>query len=202
MTRIQRTTPRASRDAEPEAERVPASRDSERRQKELADLADGLQLDQHALDEALIENGVKFHKIADAVALGTSRRDAAADELKEVEAQVDDSIRVGALKEEGGKKPSEDAIRRMITIHKDVIAARLRLRNREEELGRLIALKESYGQRSYAIKDLVSLHLAAYFGTTGKTIRRDVDQAGSEARHMNIRREQTDHRLRSRDEKR
>ena len=182
---------------------TPASRETERRSaSELDRLAEGLGIDQHQLDQELVDNGVKFHKIADAVALATSRRDAALDELKETEAEVDESIRVGIEKDEGKKKPSEDAIKKMIVVHKDTIAARSRLRNREEDLARLIALKESYNQRSYAIKDLVSLHLAAYFGTTGKIVRRETDEQGNEARRAQARKETTDNRLRNREERR
>lgn len=162
-------------------------------------LSEGLSIDQFALDEALVRNGQVFHDVADACALALSRRDAAADELKQTEAEVDQIIRKEATKE--GVKYSEDAIKRMIVLHADVISARQRMRNREEELNRFTALKESYSQRSYAIKDLVSLHLAAYFGTTGKTVRRDVDEQGGEARRSQIRKDQTDHRLRNRNER-
>lgn len=180
-----------------EPSRALAARDA---MPNLRELAEGLSIDQHALDEALIKNGQLFHEIADACALALSRRDAAKDELKVTEAEVDQSIRVGMSKD--GTKLTADNIMRMIIVHKDVVAATARLRNRDEDLARLTALKESYTQRSYAIKDLVSLHLAAYFNTTGQTIRRDVNSAGSDARHAQIRKDQTDHRLRNRDERR
>lgn len=193
--RVQRTTRKEAR--EPiTSERSPLRGPDIEQQ--VRDLSEGLRIDQHALDEALIRNGQVFHDVADACALALSRRDAANDEIKQTEAEVDRLIRQAIA---DGKEPKipEDGIKRAIVLHKDVIAARARLRIRDEELNRLTALKESYHQRSYAIKDLVSLHLASYFGTTGKTLRRDVDEQGAQARRDQIRKDQTDHRLRNQD---
>lgn len=190
--RVSRSTPRTERLSDQPPARPPTP-DFDR-------MVEGLSVDQYALDEELIKNGKNFHAIADAVALATSRRDAASDEIKQVEAEVDRLIRQSMADGSTPKMP-EDGIKRSITLHADVIAARARLRIREEEMNRLIALKESYNQRSYAIKDLVSLQLAAYFGTTGITIRNDVNREGREARHMSIRKDQNEHRLRNRDKR-
>lgn len=149
----------------------------------------GLGIDKHALDDELANNPKVFEEIADALALAISRRDAASDEVKEIMAECDQSIRVGFEKEEK-KKPAEPQIAQMVILHPDVKAAKARLRNREEDVGRLQAMKESYQVRGYAIKDMVSLHLASYFGHTGGSVRREIDEEGREARHMDIRRQQ------------
>ena len=166
--------------------------------KQISEFREGLMIDEHALDRALVSGPQLFHDVCDAVALAISRRDAAKDELKVVEAEVDKTIRAVYADDETKKKPSETQVANEVLLHRDVRDARKTLLRLQEEVERLTAMKESYNQRSYAVKDLVSLHLAAYFGETGGSIRKEINTKGSDARHMETRRNQNEHRLRDR----
>lgn len=123
-------------------------------------LEEGLEIDEHALDDALISQPGNFYATAKELALAVSRRDAASQNVKVEEANADARIRDDAG---DGKKPSEAQILQMIKADPEVIKARAELLEREEQVAMLSALKEAFTHRSYALKDLVSLHLASYY---------------------------------------
>lgn len=147
-----------------------------------------LQIDQDALDEELAEVGQIFQKVGEEIAFATSRRDQAKDELALIMADLDLIVRQDMRQED--VKVTEGSVKAAMLKHPDAQGAVQRLRKREEELMRLKALELSFTQRSYAIRELVSLHLAAYFGTTANVIRHDVNKEGQERRYMDIRRRQ------------
>lgn len=162
----------------------------------------GLMIDKHAIDDELVRGPQRFNDVCDALALAISRRDAAKDELKVTEAEVDKVVRAVYADDETKKKPTETQVANEVLLHRDVRDARQNLLDCQEQVERLGAMKESYTQRSYAIKDLVSLHLASYFGQTEgnmrTSIRQAVNEQGSDARHMETRRSQNEHRQRDR----
>lgn len=126
------------------------------------EMAGGIRIDPHALDECLIQQPDLFYRVSQKLALTISQRDAAKDELKVIESEVDEVIRADAEQEE--KKMSETAIKAAVIVHADVKAQQRHLNDLNAQVGQLGALKEAYMQRSYALKELVSLYLANYYG--------------------------------------
>jgi len=122
----------------------------------------GLSIDKNALDEALLTQTELFYRVSRELANETSRRDAAKDRVKIIEAEVDEMIRLDAAEE--GKKVTESMINSQKLIHKDVRNAYADMIIHNRNVALLTALKESYLQRSYALKELVSLYLASYYG--------------------------------------
>jgi uncharacterized protein (DUF1778 family) len=156
-----------------------------------------LTIDKLALDDDLAEVGAIFQEVGEEIAYAVSRRDEAKDELARTEADVDNLVRRDAV--QTGSKVTDTMAKHAVQLHRDVVGAKARLRNREEELARLQALDRSFTQRGYAIKEMVSLHLAAYFSTTGKTVRHDVESGGRDIRVQEIRRQQATQRNQARD---
>lgn len=125
-----------------------------------------LQFDKNQLDKVLERQGKDFMDVADAVAMAVSRRDAAKDELKEIEAEILLNVREASKKDVGAdgkakKAPTVDEMNAEVFLHPDVKSARNRLRDHEETLKRYEALAESFRQRSYAIKEFVTLEVEA-----------------------------------------
>lgn len=123
---------------------------------------EGIMIDKHSLDECLVQQPDLFFKISERLALVLSRRDAAKDELKVVESEADEDIRQEAI--DNDEKISEAQVKAKITKHASVLKASKRLSALNYEAGQLQALKEAYLQRSYMLKELVSLFLANYYG--------------------------------------
>lgn len=127
----------------------------------ITEMASSIKIDPHGLDDALLEHSGIFYRIADRLALTISRRDAAKDEFKVVEAEVDEIIRDSHAQDE--KRATDKAVAAEVTQHKDVIAAGKAHKKLEGEVLQLTALKEAYLQRSYALSKLCDLYLASYY---------------------------------------
>jgi hypothetical protein len=121
-----------------------------------------ISIDKHALDDCVMQQPELFHRVAEKLALEISLRDEIKDQLSVVQAEVDETIRLEAA--QSSTKMTEGAIKMQITMHPDVVMARSTLAKLNKSVGLLSALKESYSQRSYMLKELVSLYLAQYYG--------------------------------------
>lgn len=130
---------------------------------ELKKLEDGLQINQHALDDALRIHPDLFYKVATELALAISNRDEAKQDLDEVEAKADIDIRAEAARIK--EKTTEKEIESMRKVDKNVIAATDNFAARKLEAAKWTALKEAYEARSYALSKLVDLHLASYYSS-------------------------------------
>lgn len=140
--------------------------------KRLEELEPGLQIDEHALDEALQEQPDLFYRVSKDLALLTSRRDAAKQNVSEVEAQVDLEVRSGAAKRD--EKIPEREVDAQKRLHPKVKAAVAQMLQLNSAVGQLAALKEAFQQRSWVLKDLVGLYIANYYS--------DKSQSGDESR--------------------
>ena len=134
---------------------------------DLQELESALAIDQHALDEALREQPEHFYRVSKAYAMEVSRRDAAKQALGDAEAAADLAVRQEA--QDNDRKITEGEVRATVQTMKQVVAARSRLHALSETAGKLAALKEAFGQRSYALKDLVGLFLANYYTASEHT---------------------------------
>lgn len=128
----------------------------------IAEMQEGLRIDKNGLDEALIAQVQLFSSVSEKLTWEISIRDAAKDSLRVIEAEVDEVIRSDAAEE--GTKITESAIASQVRMHKDVREATAKLNVLNLNVGLLSSLKESYLQRSYALKELVALYLASYYG--------------------------------------
>lgn len=148
----------------------------------IAELEKAMQIDPHALDEALIRQPDAFYRVSQRLALMLSKRDAAKQGLQELEAEVDRDIRKSSALAE--IKSSEAQIKSLVRLDRDVKAAERELLDLNRDVAQWQALKEGFQQRSYVLKDLVSLHVANYFGdsTNSRAINHAKDRQVEEVR--------------------
>lgn len=125
------------------------------------DLEGLLKIDEHALDEALLIQPDSFYRVAKALALAISRRDEAKVLLADEEASVDLKARRDA--EIAGDKITEAEVKQRVRLDKAVGRARGVFMNCEKQVNKWLALKESFIQRSHALKHLVELYIANYY---------------------------------------
>jgi len=97
------------------------------------------------------------------LALLISNRDEAKQNLKEAEARTDAKIRHDA--EVAGERITEKVVESQKLVQRDVLAAKDALFTLEREVGQMWALKEAFQSRSYAIRDLIQLYIANYYGS-------------------------------------
>jgi hypothetical protein len=133
-------------------------------------------IDADDLDGCLVNQPGYFFNAAEAYSAATAERDTAKLELKELVAQLDQDIRREALRLD--EKLSETALSNRILVLPNVKTANRRVLQLSKEADDLLALKEGYVQRSYALKDLTAReisqlnNLGVERGSTGQ--RRDI----------------------------
>lgn len=137
---------RPSREAEPDAGN--------------AELRSNLRIDDDDLDQCLVEQPGYFFNAAEALSMANSEREAKKLELKEVIAELDQDIRRQALENE--EKLSENSIANRLTTLPRIKALQRELLALAKTAEDYAALKDAYIQRSYALKDLVSIQLARF----------------------------------------
>ena len=141
-----------------------------------------LQIDKHAMDDMWLAQPSIVQEIGERVALETSRRDEAKDELADITAVADGEVR--ELHADDDKKPSETAIKNEVKQDLRVVRAQKRLRQLELNVARLQTLSESFRTRKHALQDLTTLWTAGYFTSNSgaaKQARRDTYQSSRDA---------------------
>ena len=126
----------------------------------LAEFRKYLLIDKLALDTEIVRQPSLFFEVSEAFAEAVALRDAAKEELANVDADLDSKAR------KGKEKITEGQVKSFINAsedHTDCVATWL---DAKKEADRLGALKEAFHQRSYMLRDLVSLHNANYFEET------------------------------------
>lgn len=150
-----------------EMHRQPEPRSAEPSYEELEDL---LRIDEHNLSDSRRTHSELFHRVGKQYKRALSRRDEAKLILKRAEAEIDGMVRDEAAAPRRGRngddKPqriTEKEVESQKILHPTVRNATDQLLECEQELGMWEALKESYEQRGYALRDLIRLYLAEYF---------------------------------------
>lgn len=131
-----------------------------------------LKIDKNDLDTALLEQPDIFYRVANEYSLALSRKDQAKTLLDEAEAEADQLIRRDA--EEEKEKISETVVKERIILDPEVKTRRMEYVSWVGLAGRWEAMRDSFTQRSYALKELVTLYATGYFGdVTGTGARND-----------------------------
>jgi hypothetical protein len=121
-----------------------------------------LRIDRNALDVALEIQPDMFYRVSKNLVLCISKRDAAKQELQEIESAVDAQIRRDASI--AGEKVTNPEVESLKGLDKGVLVAKEELAALNLRVGKWSALKEAFLQRSYALKELVALYSANYYG--------------------------------------
>ena len=133
-----------------------------------------LQIDKTELDEELIQQPTLFYKISHELEMILSQRDKAKQHMDVIYAQLDGDYR--AELEEEGEKYTEAVIKNSILIDKEHQASMDEYTKWKEKASVLGALKDAFSQRSYMLRDLVSLTVANYYERESITVGSSQEQ--------------------------
>ncbi len=124
-------------------------------EKRLNSLEGALEIDDNNLDGVVREHPVFFYEVGSLYAELVAWRDTAKDNLSQTRHTINLKVREESAAE--GKKLTESNITALIETDGSVIEAGLELANAAELLGKVAALRDAFTQRSFAIRDIVSL---------------------------------------------
>lgn len=141
----------------------------------------GLLIDKHDLDDEVIRQPSTFYEVCKLYMDAISTRDEMLMRIKEVEADVDDTIRK-QFELEGDKKPTEKAIEKMIRTDERVAKAKRRALRATNEAAKLESLRDSYKMRSHALHELVELYKVNYMITESEGETRKPDKVDRKRR--------------------
>lgn len=126
----------------------------------LSELRAELAIDKTVLDDEVIRQPVLFYAISEAMTEAIAVRDAAKEELATIDAELDHTVRAKFASLE---KYTEAMVKNGIQTsvkHQKAFTAYL---DAKVAADKLEALKDAFKQRSYMLRDLVSLYSANYF---------------------------------------
>ncbi len=130
----------------------------------LADLKLHLAIDKSMLDDEVVRQPVLFYNISEILTDAIAMRDGAKEELATVDAEMDNVWRNKLTKTHD--KVTEKMVQNWVqssSEHKRAFQAYLKAKTYADKL---LALKEAFQQRSYMLRDLVSLYSANYYETS------------------------------------
>lgn len=131
----------------------------------------GLEIDENDLHTALLQQPQLYWQVSKQVALAKSRRDAAEQNLKVVEARTELNVRRSAREKKEDMTNPE--VKSHVVMHLDVEKATTTLHALELEASQWSALERSFAQRMDALKKLVDLYLKNYWSESGLTGSQD-----------------------------
>lgn len=117
-----------------------------------------LAIDLDDLDQCLIEQAELYYHVADRYERAIARRDAVKLELEELEAELDESVRRKANKDE--EKLTEGQIKARLRTMPRVSALHNKYLEAKGTAGRWSALKEGFDKRSFMLTKLVDRQIA------------------------------------------
>ena len=127
-----------------------------------AELEAGLLIDEHALDEAWVNQADLYHRVSKRLTTLVSLRDEAKSAVADLEAELSIMIRENMRKKE--EKYAEGEISSRIRNTPKMKEANARLLKLNRMVGKYTALEKDYSQRSFALNKLVELYTSGYFG--------------------------------------
>lgn len=126
-----------------------------------------LRIDPHALDETVSNQPDWMHKASDRYALAVSRRDEAKDHFKTVEAELRLDLKEGA----GDSRVTEKELDARVQVSPKRAVAFKRFIDAERAVNEWDGMVESFKQRHYMIREMVTLHMASYFGEDASKVK-------------------------------
>lgn len=120
-----------------------------------------LQIDRSSLDDEVMRQASLLFTVSEAVVEATAKRDALKEHLATAEAKLDQEFRTRFA--DSGDKYTEGQIKSLILTEKSRCLTNKNFLTAKAEVDLLVALKESFHQRGYMIRDLVSLYNANYY---------------------------------------
>lgn len=127
----------------------------------LSDLQAQLAIDKSVLDDEVIRQPVLFYTISEQLTDAIAERDGAKEELNAVDAEMDAHWRKRLARTHD--KVTEKLVSNFVQCskeHEDAFKVWLTAKTKADKL---LALKEAFQQRSYMLRDLVSLYSANYY---------------------------------------
>lgn len=125
------------------------------------ELREQLAIDKSVLDDEVIRQPVLFYTISEFLTDAIAERDAAKEELSMTDADLDNEARRVLAKTDG--KTTEAMFKNYVQMHQDHENAFKAWLTAKTKADKLLALKEAFQQRSYMLRDLVSLYSANYY---------------------------------------
>jgi hypothetical protein len=153
---------------------------------QLAEYESRLYIDKHGLDQELMSQPQFYAGVGECYAVAVSRRDLAETELKELEADLQSVIREDC--EAKDRKYTEASVKADVISHSSRKNAARKLIDCEREVNRWEALREACKQRGFFLRDLVNLHLGAYYAANDA--RGGQQQGAARAHDYEVRRGQ------------
>ena len=123
--------------------------------EELLELEQMLKIDEDNLDKVIREHPVMFFRIGTVHTSAVSVRDTLKDKLVSMRHEVYLEVRSEA--DEGNKKLTEANVTAMIETDERIGVLKHDLVEANQVLGTASALKDAFAQRSFAVRDIVSL---------------------------------------------
>lgn len=123
-----------------------------------------LRINRDKLDDEVSEHAESYHKVAELHVMAVADYDAIKQELEDASAEEDAEIRVGLMEE--SKRVTETAIRRKIREIPRIQQLSKELLDAKFQMDRCAVLKESFGQRSYMLRELTGLYISRRLNNT------------------------------------
>jgi len=136
------------------------------------------------LDDEVVRQPVLFYTISEALTDALALRDGAKEDLAAVDAQMDSIWRRKLLKND--TKITEKMVQNHVQCspeHEKAFEAYLEAKTNADKL---LALKEAFQQRSYMLRDLVSLYSANYYETSSIKLTQAMEASHYNANRMRM----------------
>jgi len=130
-----------------------------------------LVVDRDNLEEEVIRQPEFYYHVSEQLVYAVDLRDRLKKDLEELEAEVDNKIR--SLAERNEDKITEAFVKKQIAADGKVQALNRELLDAKRQVGLWEAMKESFGQRSYAVNKLADMVIARTMGSGGSIRERD-----------------------------
>ncbi|MCI0565362.1 MAG: hypothetical protein MN733_43410 [Nitrososphaera sp.] len=148
--------------------------------QELSELEQALLIDEHALNEMIVQHPDLSYRVGKKLAMLISQRDAAEQNHKEVMADVDTEIRAEAA--DAKDRVTADEVKALVLNDPRVKDAQRTAHQLRHAVGVWSALQEAYKARSYALNNLSTLYVHNYTSTNIGSGRSMLDRTSEEAK--------------------
>lgn len=132
------------------------------KQPSLADLHKYLTIEKLALDDEVINQPTLFYMVSEQLTLAMAERDAAKENLANVDASLYSKWRL-KLSKIKNSRVTDAEVNNQVQCSQEHEEAFNQFLTAKTQAEKLIALKEAFQQRSYMLRDLVALYTANYF---------------------------------------